>query len=104
MKTIIIFFLSVILLFSIAIGWEVRNIRKKDQTIIQLETKIDSLSHSFERYGISVGDTTLQVITRLKIQGKPYKYLHIERIKKGKNEFYFVLRENVAVELIIMKY
>ena len=90
MKTIIIFFLSVILFVSIAIGWEVRNIRKnKDQ--------------SFDVYGISIGDTTLQAITQLKIQGKNHKCLRVKRIKKGKNFYYLELNDRTGLYLIIMK-
>ena len=78
--------------------------KKQNKQIIQLESKIDSLNHSFNRYGISIGDTTLQVVTSLKINNKPYKYLHVKRIKKGKNRYYFVLTEGVAIDLIINKY
>lgn len=102
MKTIIIFFLSVILFVSIAAIWEAKNIRKNK--IIKLESKIDSLEGIFSRHAISVGDSTLQVITNLNIQGEPYKYMHVKELKKGKNEFYFVLNEGTAVKLYIMKY
>jgi len=68
--------------------------------------KIDRLEErlKFKRFGIMVGDSTLQVLTELIIQGEPYKYLHIERLKFGRNRYYYVLRENLAIDIIIDRY
>lgn len=80
-----------------------KEIIKLTGNIQLLKIERDSLK-TFERHGISIGDTTLQFTTKLNINGKPYKYLHVKRIKKGKNKFYFVLTEGVGVDLIVNKY
>lgn len=99
MRTFIEILLGVLLIvFVTVLNDTSEKLRVKNEEIRILKLKTD-----FSRYGISVGDTTLQVTTRLTIQREPYKYLHIKRIKKGKNEFYFVLNENTAINLIINK-
>ena len=56
-----------------------------------------------ERYSISVGDTTLQIIRKLKIGKESSKVLDIRTIHLGKNEYYVQLNENVDLDIIIMK-
>lgn len=96
--------LLVFIFMLVGYGVGVKQIDTLENENTHLENKIDSLENIFSRHAISVGDTTLQVITNLNIQGKPYKYLHVKELKKGKNEFYFVLNEGTAVKLYIMKY
>lgn len=98
-----VLFLGVCIGFMIADDINTDNNQVIKKTIDSLQTKLSGLE-KFKRYGISVGDTTLTVITNLKIQGKNHKKEHIVRIKKGYNKYYFVLRENVAIDLIVMKY
>ncbi len=108
--------LSAIMLFGVFIGFLIADDINRDDSRVKelyisvIENKKNSLKtelkelREFKKYGISIGDTTIQAVTNLKIQGKDHRVLHIERIKPGKNYFYYVLRENVAVELWVMKY
>ena len=56
-----------------------------------------------ERYSISVGDTTLQVIRKIKIGSESSKVMEIKTIYPGKNEYYFQLNENTDLDVIIME-
>jgi len=58
----------------------------------------------FKDFTITLGDSTLQALTELNIEGTPYRYLHTKSIDVGRNEFYFVLRDGMSVEMIINKY
>ncbi len=93
---------SIIILLTLFIAIFVYDSIIKEKEIRKLKTEISV--KKFHRYGIFVGDTTIHYTTNLKIQGKDYKYLHVNRLKKGENEFYFVLKENVGITLIINKY
>ncbi len=108
--------LSAIMLFGVFVGFLIADDINRDdnrlnelyisvieKTNDSLETELKEL-REFKKYGISIGDTTIQAVTNLKIQGKDHRVLHIDRINPGKNYFYYVLRENVAVELYVMKY
>lgn len=105
-----------VLIFGVCIGFIISDDINRDNNRIKelsslviekqrdnLKTELKSLK-TFHRYGIFIGDTTLHYTTNLKIQDKDYKYLHVNRIKKGENKYYFVLRENVGVSLTINKY
>ena len=110
-KSISIILLSLVLLFAAYDRYFITDNNRLNELYIKvIEKTNDSLKielkelREFKKYGISIGDTTIQATTNLKIQGEDHRVLHIERIKPGKNYFYYVLRENVAVELYVMKY
>ncbi len=79
----------------------------KDLYIHALEKNNDSLKTELkalktkERYGITVADTTLFIVRKLKIGQQNERVLDVRTIHKGKNHYYFELRENTFVEMWI---
>ena len=109
-----------VMLFGVAVGFIIADDINRDNNrydtwkyemyIHIIETRVDSLKTELkalkvkERYSISVGDTTLQIIRKLKIGQENKKVLDIRTIHKGKNRFYFELREDTFVEMWINRY
>ncbi len=71
-------------------------IKKLTEQINQLRKK--------EHYSIRVNASTFKVTTKLNIKNQPYEYTQEKPLKPGKNIFYFVLTERVAIEATITKY
>ena len=94
-------FLFCLLILSFYVSWKIDTNRATE--IKELKTELLN-TKKYHRYGIFVGDTTIHYTTNLKIDHKDYKYLHVKRLKKGKNQYYFVLKENVGITLIVNKY
>lgn len=105
-----------VMLFGVAVGFIIAddinrdNNRLNELYISVIEKTNDSLKAELkalkvkERYSISVGDTTLQIIRKLKIGQENKKVLDIRTIHKGKNIEYVELNEITELDLIIMKY
>ena len=104
-----------IISFGILIGFIISddinrdNNRLKELSSLVIEKQRDSLEAELkalktkERYSISVGDTTLQIVRKLKIGQENERVLDKRTIHKGKNSYYFELRENTIVEMWINK-
>jgi uncharacterized protein YneF (UPF0154 family) len=121
MKNLIDFIvLFSVLLFGVCIGFLIADDINRDNNrdnnwinelyIHVIEAKVDSLETELkalktkERYSISVGDTTLQIVRKLKIGQNNEKVLDVRPIHKGKNIYYLELNEITELDLVIMKY
>ena len=90
MKKLIPYILMLIVLFvGVFVGYMIKDDIEKDK--------------SFNKYAITIGDTTMQVISGFRVQGEPEKLMHIIHLEKGKNEDYCQLDENTGLFIIVMK-